>query len=544
MRIGVDFDNSIVKYDELFYEVALAKKLIPKHIPRTKEGIRNFLREKGNENLWTGLQGQVYGPEMHRSMIFEGVLEFFKFCAKNNLTVFIISHKTRYPFIGQKYDLHRFARRWIKENILERVPISEKNIFFELTKKEKAERIKIQKCDYFIDDLPEFLLEDYFPAETQRILFDPNSSYMGKELPRFGSWNNIKNLFKNILYDYPFNKFPIKTLRSLTNKSQKWVGRINKIKSGKNNKVYIVNFKDGEKYVLKMYYACVNDKRDRFKSEMAFLDFAHQNGIKNVPKIIAADKRKRAAIFQHIDGRDFKKNDVDADAINEAMNFFKQINKYRNSLSAKRIGTASEACFSIDEHINLVKKRLEKLLTIRVKTNVDKRCYDFTKRLSSTLDSCISSIEKTGKSNDISLHRKLSSGEICISPSDFGFHNAIMGNNGKIYFHDFEYAGWDDPAKTICDFFCQPEIPVDFKYFSSFVKSVSSWQNGYNFAENVKMIFPIYQIKWCCIMMNEFLIDGLERRNFSTGVIDKESRKKLQLEKAISLLEKIKFISE
>ena len=48
----------------------------------------------------------------------------------------------------------------------------------------------------------------------------------------------------------------------------------------------------------------------------------------------------------------------------------------------------------------------------------------------------------------------------CLSPSDFGFHNAIRRASGELCFIDFEYAGQDDPAKMACDFLCQPEVPV------------------------------------------------------------------------------------
>ena len=35
----------------------------------------------------------------------------------------------------------------------------------------------------------------------------------------------------------------------------------------------------------------------------------------------------------------------------------------------------------------------------------------------------------------------------------------LAGRDGRLWFIDFEYAGWDDPAKTVCDFFCQPGLP-------------------------------------------------------------------------------------
>ena len=43
----------------------------------------------------------------------------------------------------------------------------------------------------------------------------------------------------------------------------------------------------------------------------------------------------------------------------------------------------------------------------------------------------------------------------CLSPSDFGFHNALLRGRPGVpgardwVFLDFEYFGWDDPAKTV-----------------------------------------------------------------------------------------------
>ena len=56
-----------------------------------------------------------------------------------------------------------------------------------------------------------------------------------------------------------------------------------------------------------------------------------------------------------------------------------------------------------------------------------------------------------------------------MSPSDFGFHNALATPGGRLVFIDFEYAGWDDPAKLANDFFCQPAVPVDARFYDDFV---------------------------------------------------------------------------
>ena len=50
MVLGLDFDNTIIKYDELFHKVAFEKNLIPADLPKEKNTVRNYLREKNIEN--------------------------------------------------------------------------------------------------------------------------------------------------------------------------------------------------------------------------------------------------------------------------------------------------------------------------------------------------------------------------------------------------------------------------------------------------------------------------------------------------------------
>jgi len=67
-----------------------------------------------------------------------------------------------------------------------------------------------------------------------------------------------------------------------------------------------------------------------------------------------------------------------------------------------------------------------------------------------------------------------------LSPSDFGLHNTISEKK-KLYFLDFEYFGWDDPIKLICDFF---------------------WHPGNNMSKKLKNRLPLIHLK-DFIMLNE-----------------------------------------
>jgi hypothetical protein len=127
----------------------------------------------------------------------------------------------------------------------------------------------------------------------------------------------------------------------------------------------------------------------------------------------------------------------------------------------------------------------------------------------------------------------------CLSPSDFGFHNAIRAADGRLRFLDFEYAGWDDPAKMACDFFCQPAVPVPRPHLGPFVESLADlWDDAAGFRRRVDVLLPVYELKWCCIMLNEFLPAADSRRTFAGAVADRESRRTAQLAKVEALLDR------
>jgi len=198
MTIGVDFDNTIVCYDNLFYKVALERNLIPAKVGVNKSNVRDYLRQIGQEDAWTELQGLIYGVYIKEALFFPGVREFFEYCKLQNIRTYIISHKTRYPFIGEKCDLHESAKEWIKLQGLydKKFGLDSSSVFFELTKEEKINRISNTGCTHFIDDLPEFFEESDFPNGVGRILFDSHNIYENSNIfKRVTSWMAIKRFF-------------------------------------------------------------------------------------------------------------------------------------------------------------------------------------------------------------------------------------------------------------------------------------------------------------------------------------------------------------
>lgn len=198
MIIGIDLDNTIIDYRGVFHRHAVRRGLIPPSVGAGKDDVRDYLRAAGREDEFTELQGFVYGPGLSEARPFEGLREAIARLQQHGASLAIISHKTPRPYIGPPYDLQGFARAWLCSNDLVgagpgRIP--PEMVFLEPTKADKLARIAGLGCDWFVDDLPEFLGEPNFPCSVRRILFDPEHKATADvrwQIAR--DWHSVVNL--------------------------------------------------------------------------------------------------------------------------------------------------------------------------------------------------------------------------------------------------------------------------------------------------------------------------------------------------------------
>jgi thiamine kinase-like enzyme len=298
------------------------------------------------------------------------------------------------------------------------------------------------------------------------------------------------------------------------------------IEGGGNNKAFAVYTKS-KKYLAKIYYSHPSDTRNRLNAEYSFLEYARKIGIECVPKSIFSIPQKNIGLYEFVQGRKLTSSELEVQHITQAANFVRALNERVEKDNA--LPTASEGCFSIEQHLLLTDMRVKKLLSLPISSEIDRQARLFVGELHSVWKKLKDAI--VAKSGSISI--QLNATDRCISPSDFGFHNALLRDNGEICFIDFEYAGWDDPAKMIGDFFSQPAIPVSLKHFDTFISEALGYsKNRHVLAERARLLFPLFQIKWCCIFLNDFLPNAARRRQFSNPTSEPLQRKRLQLEKA------------
>lgn len=307
------------------------------------------------------------------------------------------------------------------------------------------------------------------------------------------------------------------------------------LQGGRNNRVYHALNKSDD-VLIKQYFYSVSDTRDRLSSEYLMLSFLHRQGITNVPRPLLSDVATHTGVYQFIKGSPVNLNTITE---NDVVSFSELLNRmwqFRNTPQAQHLPIASEACFSIKEYVDKIKNRFALFSQLPSNDSVTKKMSSFVDdNLSVFFNKLVSQVESSGSTFTNLLnprHRTL-------SPSDHGFHNAIRGNDGNLYFIDFEYAGWDDPVKMICDCFLQPDKPVPEKFHLLFLKNCKQIIDPIdNFVSRIKYIYPLLGLKWCLIMLNEFLPVSESRRQFAGKNVGNDLRI-IQLERSINSFDRI-----
>ncbi|PJF40356.1 MAG: hypothetical protein CUN55_12815 [Phototrophicales bacterium] len=194
MRIGVDFDNTLVDYTGVFYQVAQTLGLTQGLHDTDKQSVKQHIVMHFGESQWTRLQGLVYGPYIQSARAYAGAWQCISSFLDKGHEWFIVSHKTRYPVIGDKVDLHRAATKWLRSNIAscaQSGSIQFSDIFFEQSFEDKLARIESLHLDWFIDDLPS-VVTALDKKGMQSILFDPHQHHEARGFRRCSNWQEVE----------------------------------------------------------------------------------------------------------------------------------------------------------------------------------------------------------------------------------------------------------------------------------------------------------------------------------------------------------------
>ena len=302
---------------------------------------------------------------------------------------------------------------------------------------------------------------------------------------------------------------------------------------GKNNRVFRLALADGRSLTFKNYHVDSRDPRDRLGAEWTFLNYLYQRGVTCVPKPLAQDRIHNSALYTFIPGSKLTSGIITERHITQAAAFI--VSGNCEPRQPDKLDPGSEACFSLADHVASVDRRVASLEVLdpsephvaRLETLVREKLGPTWNRLRGKILAV--NDEALGLTKQI------------FSPSDVGFHNALVDESGSLTFIDFEYAGRDDPAKLVCDFFCCPEIQTPLCFRAQFIDIlVDGLMLDAGFRSRCELLLDAYRIKWACIILNDFLPIGAARRKFADKCQTKE-RSAIQIDKAQQKLSEIEI---
>ena len=142
MHLGIDLDNTLIRYDRAFHDVAVGWQLVDSSFLVSKQAIRAELRGRlDGEREWTRLQGEVYANRMDLAELAPGAESLLRQCRARDIPVSIVSHKTVYPAIGSRVDMRETALSWMERAGLlspAALGLSRDRVWFEESRAAKA----------------------------------------------------------------------------------------------------------------------------------------------------------------------------------------------------------------------------------------------------------------------------------------------------------------------------------------------------------------------------------------------------------------------
>ena len=290
-----------------------------------------------------------------------------------------------------------------------------------------------------------------------------------------------------------------------------------KCHGGRNNQVYRVKLSDGRKVVVKKYAPIDSLGRDRRKTEYDAITFLFRHGVRSIPVPLGTDPELNIALYSYVAADHLRTGDINEQLIDSIGEFYGNLRTLGSRPGAERFDNASEAFFHGSAIVDNLSARLDRLDRLKDCGKAIGALHDFVSlELRPSVTRAIASAVDLDRSLfDCALPGRWR----MLSPSDVGFHNILRDRSSQLVFLDFEYFGWDDPAKLISDFLTQHDFELPLAMGTRFLAlMLDVCGEDTKLPQRLKIYFPIFRAKKAMIALNEFVPGEAARREASTGV--------------------------
>jgi hypothetical protein len=299
-----------------------------------------------------------------------------------------------------------------------------------------------------------------------------------------------------------------------------------RLRGGGNNQVFRLRTATRD-LALKLYGWPARADRDGLRREFDGLRFLRECGVTTVPRAVAFDDVARIALYEWIDGtplREHGPGDVDA-----ALRMLAALHDARLRPGARRLPPAVEEFRTFEALVAQMRARIERLIAVGDAELSDYLNADLIPALAQRAALVCGKFDAVPPAG---------ARERTLSPSDFSFHNALRSASGELCFLDFEFFGWDDPAKLCSDFLRHPATALSPGERCRFLAGALGLYGADDprFEARLRAAEPMFTLKWALIVLNEFLPEVWRRRIRSGEQREREAALAEQLTKSRALL--------
>ncbi|MBT5239416.1 MAG: phosphotransferase [Rhodospirillaceae bacterium] len=275
-------------------------------------------------------------------------------------------------------------------------------------------------------------------------------------------------------------------------------GTVTQQSGGANNKVYLWQTKR-DRVIVKLYGPIISSQPDRHQAETEFLSYANEVASEFVPNLLHSDLDHRIVAMEYLEGTGFQASYEPTEKdVQRAADFLSALNANKTDARGKIKTQATDGFLSLSEHANDVENRLATLGSDHLPVGYQGQAMALITAANSRWQVISENLRNSLSTAEVS--DSIEQATCALSPSDFGFHNAISCTDG-LKFHDFEFAGWDDPTKAVVDFFLQPRVSVSTKYLNIIENVVASTMPMDILRPRTRALSAILHLKWVTIVL-------------------------------------------
>ncbi len=311
------------------------------------------------------------------------------------------------------------------------------------------------------------------------------------------------------------------------------VERADRLVAGRNSRVYRLEG-GNRRVVVKQYFLEGGEPSARQRREYRGLRFLWESGVRAIPEPLWNDFEQGALVLSFIEGAPAATTSISLTDIDVATDFLVALRETAQRPGALDLDDATDAAFRLGDLTKGIERRIDRLVREgQAPETLAAALRDLVER---ALPAAFTAASHHARA--LLGDQTLGVEARTLSPSDFGFHNAIRTRAG-LAFVDFEHFGWDDPAKTIADFVLHPGMEIEANLRAAFATQMLDRFSGFDrgLAERTRLLGPLYAVKWATILLNEFVPAAAARRSFaSADTRGDESRLFGQIDKARQML--------